>query len=553
MPDRIDRRSFLVRGAAAGVGIATMGASGSILAACSSASSSTSAGSHPNGITTATRRTGGQLTFGTEAEEKGFSTTQGTFDTTGILYARTVFDPLAIIAADGTVQPYLAQSIIPNADYTVWTITMRPNLLFHNGAPCDGAAVADNFALQQAAALTGPEFTTIANVSVPSSLVIVVTMKSAWVPFDYYLAGGIGGQIAFIAEPNWLKSGSQTSPVGTGPFVFQVWDPNDHFTATKNPHYWRPSYPYLDSITYRPIPDTEQLLATLQSGGVDIIHNSTAHVTGELRADSSLGYTDDSVHVAGEPDMNCLLLNLSKPPFDNLKVRQAAAMAVSSAEYSKVIDDGICPPSNGPFATGSPYYSPTGYPEPNPAKAKQLINEVRQQSGQPVAVTIDHVPDPATTRIAEYIQQQFEGAGMQVTLGTIQQADLISTALLGSFQSIVWQQFGAVNPDVNYIFWSPTNAEQAFAGNMARNTDPRMEAALLRGRQSPAASDRAAAYQEVGRLMGSDIPYIWTDRTVWSIGAQPTVQNWNNPTTPTGDPAFGMITGAIWPTQIWLS
>jgi peptide/nickel transport system substrate-binding protein len=228
-------------------------------------------------------------------------------------------------------------------------------------------------------------------------------------------------------------------------------------------------------------------------------------------------------------------------------------MAVSSAEYSKVIDDGICPPSNGPFATGSPYYSPTGYPEPNPAKAKQLINEVRQQSGQPVAVTIDHVPDPATTRIAEYIQQQFEGAGMQVTLGTIQQADLISTALLGSFQSIVWQQFGAVNPDVNYIFWSPTNAEQAFAGNMARNTDPRMEAALLRGRQSPAASDRAAAYQEVGRLMGSDIPYIWTDRTVWSIGAQPTVQNWNNPTTPTGDPAFGMITGAIWPTQIWLS
>jgi peptide/nickel transport system substrate-binding protein len=553
MSDRIDRRSFLSRGAAAGVGIAAIGASGSTLAACSSGPSSTSTGRHPSGISTATPKKGGQLIFGTEAEEEGFSTTQGTFDTTGILYARTVFDPLAIIAADGTVQPYLAKSITPNTDYTVWTITMHPNLVFHNGTPCDGAAVADNFALQQAAALTGPEFTTIANVSVPSPLVVTVTMKSAWVPFDYYLSGGIGGQIAFIAEPNWLKSGSQTNPVGTGPFVFHVWEPNDHFTATKNPHYWRPGYPYLDSITYRPIPDTEQLLATLQSGGVDIIHNSTAHVTGELRADSSLGYTDDSVHVAGEPDMNCLLLNLSKAPFDNLKVRQAAAMAVSSVEYSKVIDNGICPPSNGPFATGSPYFSPTGYPEPNPDKAKQLVEEVQQRTGQPVAVTIDHVPDPATTRIAEYIQQQFENAGMQVTLATIQQAQAISTALLGTFQSIVWQQFGAVNPDLNYIFWSPTNAVQAFAGNMARNTDPTMEAALLRGRQSPAESDRAAAYQEVGRLMGSDIPYIWTDRTVWSIGAQPTVQNWNNPTTPAGGPAFGMITGAIWPTQIWLS
>ena len=379
MPDRIDRRSFLARGAATGLGIAVVGVSGGTLAACTSASGSTSTGGHPNGITTATPKKGGQLIFGTEAEEKGFSTTQGTFDTTGILYARTVFDPLAIIAADGTVQPYLAQSITPNADYTVWTITMRPNLVFHDGAPCDAAAVAENFALQLAAALTGPEFTTIADVSVPSPLVVSVTMKSPWVPFDYYLAGGIGGQIAFIAEPNWLKSGSQTNPVGTGPFVFQEWDPNDHFTATRNPHYWRPGYPYLDSITYKPIPDTEQLLASLQSRVVDIIHNSTAQVTASLRSDTSLGYIDDSVHVAGEPDMNCLLLNLSKPPFDNLKVRQAAAMAVSSADYSKVIDNGICPPSTGPFASGSPYYAPTGYPDPDPDRAKQLVNEVQQR------------------------------------------------------------------------------------------------------------------------------------------------------------------------------
>ena len=57
-------------------------------------------------------------------------------------------------------------------------------------------------------------------------------------------------------SPNWLASGSQTNPIGTGPFVFQAWVPNDHFTATKNPHYWRPGYPYLDSITYKPIPDS---------------------------------------------------------------------------------------------------------------------------------------------------------------------------------------------------------------------------------------------------------------------------------------------------------
>jgi peptide/nickel transport system substrate-binding protein len=430
---------------------------------------------------------------------------------------------------------------------------MRPNLLFHNGTPCDAVAVASNFEQQKSSLLTGPAVTTISNITVTSPLVVTVTMSSPWVPFDFYLAGGIGGQIAFIAEPTWLKSGAQSNPIGTGPFVFQEWNPNDHFTATANPHYWRPGFPYLDSITYKPIPDSDQLLASLTSGGVDMIHTSTANVTASLRADTSLGYIDDSVHVAGEPDMNCLLLNLSKPPFDNLKVRQAAAMAVSSAQYAQVIDKGVSPTSNGPFVSGSPYFAPTGYPTPNPAKAKQLVQQVQQETGKPVAVTINHVPDPSTTRIAEYLQQQLQTVGMTVSLVPVQQAQIINTALLGTFEAQVWRQFGAVNPDLNYIFWSPTNINPAFSINMARNSDPAMQAALIKGRQSPQQSDRTAAYQEVGRLMGSTIPYIWTDRTVWSVGAQPKVENFNNPTTPAGGKAFGFITGAVWPTQIWLN
>jgi peptide/nickel transport system substrate-binding protein len=555
MSDRIDRRSFLARGAAAGAGIAAIGTSGGLLAACSSGSGSSKSATatHPSGISTATPKPGGQLIFGVEAEDTSFDPTWGTFDTTGIMYARTVFDPLAAVAANGSVQPYLAESITPNADYTVWTITMRPNVLFHDNTPCDAAAVAYNFSAQKASGLTGPAVTTIDTITVTSPLVVTVTMKSPWVPFDFYLAGGIGGQIAFIAAPSMLKDPQHAGkPVGTGPFVYEVWNPNDHFTATKNPHYWRPGFPYLDSITYKPIPDGSQLLASLMSGSVDIIHTSMPTVTSSLRADTSLGYIDDSVHVAGEPDMNCLLLNLSQPPFNNLKVRQAAAMAVNSALYTQVIDKGISPTSNGPFVSGSPYFAPTGYPTPDPAKAKQLVQQVRQETGKPVSVTIDHTPDASTTKIAEFLQQQLNTVGMQVTLSPVQQDKQINTALFGTFEAQAWRQFGAIDPDLNYIFWSPTNINPVFSINMARNTDPAMEAALIQGRQSPAQADRTAAYQKVGRLMGSDIPYIWTGRAVWSCGAQPKVQNFANPTTPSGAKAFPFITGAVWPTQIWI-
>ena len=64
---------------------------------------------------------------------------------------------------------------------------------------------------------------------------------------------------------------------------------------------------------------------------------------------------------------------------------------------------------------------------------------------------------------------------------------------------------------------------------------------------------RAQAYQTVNKRLAIDLPYLWLDRSVWSVESTLKVQNWNNPTTPTGAPAFGMIAGSIWPTQIWLS
>jgi peptide/nickel transport system substrate-binding protein len=184
---------------------------------------------------------------------------------------------------------------------------------------------------------------------------------------------------------------------------------------------------------------------------VDIIHTSTPNVTASLEANTSLAYINDVKTVAGEPDMDCVLLNLAKAPFDNLKVRQAAAMAFSSEEYSKVITNGVEPVSDGPFVAGSPYHAPTGYPAPNVAMAKKLIAEVQQETGKPVSLTINHVPDPSTTRIAEFVQQQFQTAGMQVDLTPIQQAQIINTALIGTFQAQIWRQFGAVDPDLNYI------------------------------------------------------------------------------------------------------
>ena len=380
-------------------------------------------------------------------------------------------------------------------------------------------------------------------------------MKTPWVPFNYYLCGGIGSQFAFVAEPNWLATGSQTNPVGTGPFVFQEWVPNSHFTATRNPNYWRTGMPYLDSITYKPIPDADQILASLNSGAIDILHTDTG--LGHHRSSGPTRRSPTATTRCTSPasrTWGASILNLSKAPFNNLKLRQAMAYATSSEQYVTVIDQHVNLPSNGVFTSTSPYYlTDNGYPEYNLSKAKQLVSEIKSSGGS-VSFTLGHTPDPKGSQIGQYLQSVLQEAGMVVTLVPILQDSIINVALTGTFQALTWRQFGAVNPDLNYIFWTPTNASTpGFAINMARNTDPehadgaapgpRVDGPVRPGLRLPAGQP----------LLSQDIPYVWYDRTVWAIGAQPNVQNFNNPTTPAGAKAFGMIGGAIWPQQIWLS
>ena len=88
-----------------------------------------------NGVSTARPVKGGSLTFGIDTEESGFDPSTARWDEGGFLYGRTVMDPIAIVNASGGVEPYLAQSITSNEDFTAFTITLRPGIVFHDGTP----------------------------------------------------------------------------------------------------------------------------------------------------------------------------------------------------------------------------------------------------------------------------------------------------------------------------------------------------------------------------------------------------------------------------------
>jgi peptide/nickel transport system substrate-binding protein len=549
-----NRRTLLVGGVATAAGLAGASALGFDLGEAGA----TTNGAGRNGVSTAKPKKGVSLTFGVDAEESGFNPTTARFDEVGVMYARTVFDPLTIINAKGTWEPYLAESVTPNADMSAWTITIRPNVVFHDGTPCDGAALLTNFMAQKSSLLLGTLILVPILVSIAQSApnAVTLTFKRPWVSFPLYLAGGIGGQSAYMCAPAMLSAanGGTNNPVGTGPFIFSQWVPNSHFTARANPHYWRPGLPYLDEITFKPIVDAQARAEALKSGTIDIMITDTPQIITQFRGNKSYAYIDDGTKIVGEPDMNCVLLNTAKAPFNNPSVRRAAAMAINRPEYAKEIDENVLPVSNGLFTPGSPYYSKTAYPAFNPTEAKKLVKQVQKSTGQPVSFTWGSTNSATAERAQQYLQQAWQTVGFQVKNTVVEQNDLINNALAGTFEALEWRQFGAVDPDLNYIFWSTTTIlSSSLSINMTRNMDPKLQAALELGRVTTAPAARAKAYQTVNQRMALDLPYLWLDRAVWAVVSTPKVQNWNNPTTPAGKPAYGMIGGSIWPTQIWLS
>jgi peptide/nickel transport system substrate-binding protein len=558
VPDRIDRRAFLARGA---VAAAAAGGAGSLLAACSSSSPSGSGNgsshgsSTNNGVSKATPKPGGSLTFGTEAEEQGFDPASARYDATGVIYARTVFDPLTTVASDGTIKPYLAQSVTPNADYSEWTIQMRPNVLFHDGTACDAAAIVgslEHFLAGEYSFTAKP----IEHITTTGPLTVSIKMNQPWVPFDAYLAGGIGGQLAWPIAPAMIKNPNGTNhPIGTGPFVFKDWVVNDHFTATKNPHYWRPGLPYLDSITYKPIPEAQSRDNALASGAIQAMHTDDPQSIKNFRVEKNIGYVDDSGPVLGEPDMGCILCNLTKAPFDDLRFRQAVVMAIDLDSYRTVINFDINAVSNGVFTPGSPFRPATStYPTYNPSQAKTLVKELKNE-GKSLSFTLGTTPDQASITACEFIQSELQTVGIDCSISgqQVQQAQLINDALEGQYQALLWRQFAAVDPDLNYVFWSPTEILGSLAIDMTRNNDPLVEDALQQGRRNATASVRDQAYQKVSQRFDADLPYVWLDRAVWCIATQPNVQNFVYVSLPGGGPALGFNQGTIWPTQIWLS
>lgn len=488
------------------------------------------------------------------AEIDGFYPPSNHWDTNGFLYANAVYDPLMAVAADGSVQPYLAQSMTPNATFDTWTMTLRPGVKFTDGSDLTAAVVVSNYKELAASLLTGQALQQVSGVTASDAMTVVYKLVAPNPTFP----AGLTSQLGYVVAQSMIdevKGGNAAAkPVGTGPFIYQSWQPNDHFTATRNPNYWRSGLPYLDQITFKPIPDTVAREATLKTGGVDMMMSIDPGTITRFEGQGGYQLVDSRTGVIGEPTVAYISLNTAVAPTNDLRIRQALAYAMDTAALRKVFGAGLTKAITGLFLPGSPYYSDTHYPTFDPAKAKQLVDEYKAQHGTP-QIALTTITDPRIVTVAQAIQQMWSQVGVQTTINSIQQADLITHLITGTFQAVTAYQFGTINPDLNYVWFSTTTVQPPgkIGLNFPRNNDPLIEQAMLTGRHTTDQATRVQAYQTLNERLAIDLPYLWIEQWLFSEVAQARVQNFNNATLPNGKPAYSFDEGTIFPTQIWLS
>ena len=184
-------------------------------------------------------------------------------------------------------------------------------------------------------------------------------------------------------------------PIGTGPFKFVDFKPNQSITVTRNSDYWKPGRPYLDGIEYRIIKDVSTRLLSFIAGKEDVYFGVTMPQLKDVRRELPQAICDMTI-----PNVNRnLLVNRDVAPFDNAQLRRAMTLSLDRQAFVDIIADGqgtiggvMQPPPEGVW--GMPAYTLKSLPGYDPdvtssrAQARKIMEQLGYGPDKHLSVTV---------------------------------------------------------------------------------------------------------------------------------------------------------------------
>lgn len=353
----------------------------------------------------------------------GLDTEPNTFDphlTTGRAsesFMSNVFDGLTLHNQEGELVPGLATSWEPLDDLT-WEFTLREGVTFHNGEPFNAEAV--KFTLDRVLdpdrnATIQPLLQNITEVEIVDDYTVLIKIAEP----DLLLPARLAELYGSIMPPQYVQEQGDEyialNPIGTGPFIFQEWVKDDHITLIANEDYWGGA-PEAKEVTFRPIKENGARVAALLAGEVDIINGIP--VVQESIVSNFPGVRSIRVPV---PRIYYMSLDVRKPPFDDVRVRQAVNYAVDRQAIVDNLFSGFGVPAAVNFPRASWGFNPELAPYPyDPEKAMELLAEAGYPDGFEVEFDTFVGRLPAHDTIAQAVIAQLGEVGIEVEVNAFE-------------------------------------------------------------------------------------------------------------------------------------
>jgi peptide/nickel transport system substrate-binding protein len=423
-----------------------------------------------------------------------------------------LFDHLIERDFEGNIVPGLAVS---------WTVVgtatlefeLRHNVTFHNGEPFSAKSVQFSVGrmLAEESAPNRAKFTAIDSVEIVDDDTVRLHLNKP----DGTLFDSLTSRLAMLPSKYFEQVGAEgfaAAPVGTGPFKFVEWMPDDHITLVANEDYWEGSYKgkaEVDRVIFRPIPESATRLAELQTGGVQLVQDVPTDQMDNLEA---AGLTVVP-YEAFQLQYIFFVTDDETLPTHDVRVRQALNQAV---DVDAIIDNLLADLGSriaSPIGPGYLGYNPDVTPYPyDPDQARELLAEAGYPDG--FKTTLD-VTSGEHNDVIEAVAGYLAEVGIDVT---IQEFELgqFNQNWIDHAQSMLWAARWGNTPDPQSI--------ELFAscnGWISRYCNREVTADLEAARDTLDQEQRAAYYAAASQLMHDDplAIYLMTANQIYGLSS----------------------------------
>lgn len=520
---------------------------------------------------------GGSIAVALEAESPGLRPWEDNFSSPSYNVAVNVFDKLMELNEDGrTYEPWLAESITSNADFTKWTVTLRDGVTFHNGENLTAQTIADMFVIQENGAVSGGQIASsgLLNVDAISELEVTYTLSRPNSAFPAWLERA---PLGMVFEPGAAVDGEAfaNKPVGTGPFLVESRDVDNKMVLVRNDDWWHTDpegnqLPYLDSISFHPIPDEGARLDALLSDTVNAMQTLREATVRDARASVGIElYESQGSNTGGA------MYNVFNPPLDDVRVRRGLNMVTDqNATIEALGGTGISVPATQWNAPDSPWYSeqaaeayykfdfPTGR-----AVLQDYVDDPDRSDGktvgEPISVDLTCPPDPSLLALLQVMEQLYTATGLvEVNLQNFDQQTHIGIAFNDEHGIHCWR-FRDDNDPATYVtaqVTPPTEAIADAAGvpgwspiNWANYWNPDVFEAALAATHTDDFATRKSLYDKVMTELNEDAVYFFSGHTATLIAVNPSIKGLDAWHLPSGNVGIGHPNAEGHWSEVWIA